>query len=235
MNNLQIFNFEQKKIRTVIDEKGDTWFILRDVLIAMGSKSRPSSAKISIIDGLGDGVVFEYPIIDSLGRSQQVTAISDSAVTFILSRSNTETGKRLNKFIHIELIPQIRKNGFYIDTDKKLTSLTDEQIHDNLHKTLKKMSIELHQKMGCLFNTGNIAKKNLNNMEKSIIRLFNSTGTNVIDQKTIVDAIGRGDDEDGNDVMSSLDNLDMFGILLTNYDGNAGAVYHLIEHPAVNW
>ncbi|MCK7581060.1 MAG: hypothetical protein MZV65_39650 [Chromatiales bacterium] len=35
-------------------------------------------------------------------------------MTFLVSRSNTETGRKLNRFIHTEVLPQIRKTGQYL-------------------------------------------------------------------------------------------------------------------------
>lgn len=110
--NVVPFDFEGNDVR-IIDQEGGVWFILKDVLSAMGSSTRPAIAKTSIEQGLGDGVYDEYPIKDSLGRSQNITIISESAVTFLVSRSNTETGKRLNRWIHGEVLPSIRKTGSY--------------------------------------------------------------------------------------------------------------------------
>lgn len=97
----------------VIDRDGSPWFVLRDVLKAMGSNTAPNNAKSSIINGLGDGYSIGIPIQDSLGRQQTVTVISEPAVTFLVSRSNTERGRKLNQWIHTEVIPAIREDGFY--------------------------------------------------------------------------------------------------------------------------
>ena len=114
MNNssIQVFSFESQEVRTVnID--GAHWFVLRDVLAAMGSSTPPSRAAESILDGLGGGVNDGHPIVDSLGRTQQVTVISEAAVTFLVARSNTDLGKLLNRWIHNEVLPSIRKTGGY--------------------------------------------------------------------------------------------------------------------------
>lgn len=107
-----IFRFEDRDVR-IIDQEGNAWFVLKDVLSAMGSSTRPSIAKTSIDQGLGDGVYDEYPITDSLGRQQTTTIVSEAAVTFLVSRSNTENGRKLNRWIHGEVLPQIRKTGGY--------------------------------------------------------------------------------------------------------------------------
>lgn len=114
MNSIVPFQFESTSIRTMTDERnGSTWFVLRDVLEAMGSGSRTNDAKASIIEALGDGVVTVVPIVDSLGRPQDATVVSESGVTYLIAQSRTETGKKLNKWLHLEVIPAIRNTGSY--------------------------------------------------------------------------------------------------------------------------
>jgi len=113
-NNLVVFNFESNDVRTMTDEKGDHWFVLVDVLKAMGSTTTPPAARASIQENLGEGWgVDNRAILDSLGRMRDTTIINESAVTFLVSRSNTETGKRLNRWLHVEVLPSIRKTGSY--------------------------------------------------------------------------------------------------------------------------
>lgn len=114
MSNIIPFQFETSEIRILTNESGEHWFVLRDVLSAMDRKGvRTNEAQASISDGLGDGYVKTVPIVDSLGRNQEAIIINAPAVTFLVSRSNTETGKRLNKWIHTEILPSISKTGRY--------------------------------------------------------------------------------------------------------------------------
>lgn len=120
MSNIVEFAFEDKQVRTLTDERdGSAWFVLKDVLSAMGSKTRPADAKTSIEEVFGGEVANDYPIIDSLGRTQTATIINEPAVTFLVSRSNTESGKKLNRWIHGEVIPSIRKTGSYSTPSKQ--------------------------------------------------------------------------------------------------------------------
>ena len=113
-NCITCFTFESSDVRVVTDQMGEPWFVLRDVLQAMDRKGvRTNEAKSSIDEGLGDGYVKTVPILDSMGRTQQATIISEPAVTFLVSRSNTETGRKLNRWIHAEVLPSIRKTGGY--------------------------------------------------------------------------------------------------------------------------
>lgn len=112
MGNLTIFKFHSKDVR-VTDQNGDPWFILRDLLDAMESSTKVTDAVESIKQGLGDGFANDVPILDSLGRKQTAIIVSEPASTYLLSRSNTEKGRELNRFIHVEVLPSIRKTGSY--------------------------------------------------------------------------------------------------------------------------
>lgn len=116
MNNLPVcaYTFENTEIRTLTDGRdGSVWFVLRDVLDAMLRKgSRANEAKSSIEDGLGEGHVKTVPL-QTAGGLQEITVINEPAVTFLISRSNTEAGKKLNRWIHTEVLPAVRKTGGY--------------------------------------------------------------------------------------------------------------------------
>lgn len=112
MNNSLIpFSFESKEIR-VVDQNGNPWFILRDLLEAMESKTTTTAAVESIKQGLGDGFVNDIPL-QTAGGPQQIIIVAESAATYLLSRSNTDKGRELNRFIHIDVLPTLRKTGSY--------------------------------------------------------------------------------------------------------------------------
>lgn len=113
MKSIKPFQFEENQIRIVLDDNGRTWLILRDVLAAMNSTVPVTTAKAAIEEGLGDGFTASQPIVDSLGRTQKAIVINEHAVTFLISRSNTDIGRRLNRFIHSEVLPSIRETGSY--------------------------------------------------------------------------------------------------------------------------
>ena len=123
MNEIVAFSFQASEqspvdVRSICNERGDPWFVLRDLLEAMGSTTTTTNALESVKQGLGDGYSSELPIVDGLGRNQKVAIVSEAAATYLVARSNTEQGRALNKFIHTEVLPSIRKTGQY---SKKLT------------------------------------------------------------------------------------------------------------------
>lgn len=114
MDNTKIFRFEKANIDVrMIEIDNVPYFVLRDVLKAMGSTTPTSRAIDSISDSLGSGVINSHPIVDNMGREQNALVINKSAVTFLVSRSNTSLGKALNRWIHTEVIPAIEQTGRY--------------------------------------------------------------------------------------------------------------------------
>jgi len=140
MNDLSIFSFESHQIRTITNEQGDPWFVLRDLLDSMESSTTTTAAIDSIKQGLGDGFVADLPIQDSLGRTQQAAIVAEAAATYLLARSNTAKGRELNKFIHVEILPQIRKTGAYLPKPM-LQRTSQEMIESDFRATMGIMSI----------------------------------------------------------------------------------------------
>ena len=109
--NLSFFQYGTNNLRTFND--GEIAFCLSDVLNAMNSTTTTTQAQSLISEGLGDGYNILIPIPDSIGRAQDTAFIREAALTFLLSRSRTASGKGLNKLIHTEILPSIRKTGKY--------------------------------------------------------------------------------------------------------------------------
>lgn len=101
-----------KNMRAFVDNEGGIWFCLRDVLEAMGSSTPPSVAKRSVIDIFGEGVIQVNPL-QTAGGMQNVAFAHESATTYLIANGNTETSKNLNRKIHAEILPELRKTGRY--------------------------------------------------------------------------------------------------------------------------
>jgi prophage antirepressor-like protein len=114
MNNLSLTNFtaDQGQITVLTKEDGSIWFHLGQFLANIGSSTSPHKAKASVEERLGDGQFIKPPI--QIGNSiQETTFISEHGATWLLSRSRTEAGKALDRKIHTEILPQIRRTGAY--------------------------------------------------------------------------------------------------------------------------
>jgi prophage antirepressor-like protein len=112
MSNLSFFEFKSKQVRTAVIS-GEIAFCLGDLFMAMRSTTTIAAAKALLEEELGDGVVIDHPIVDALGRQQIAVFVFQAGLTFLLSRSRTELGKQLNRLIHKEILPSLRKTGKY--------------------------------------------------------------------------------------------------------------------------
>ncbi|MBV5307905.1 BRO family protein, partial [Chromatium okenii] len=112
MNNHNItpFSFEKRQIRVITDDNGDLWFVLRDLLDGMGSSTTTTNAIDSIKQGLGRGFNEVIPLQTARGE-QQIIVVAEPAATYLVARSNTERGRKLNRFIHVELLPVAKKSS----------------------------------------------------------------------------------------------------------------------------
>lgn len=119
-------SFENINVRTA-DNNGETWFVLKDVLIAMGTSTTTTAALEFIKQGLGEGYVSNLPL-QTAGGIQEVNIINDYALTFLVAQSKTEKGKQFNRWLHTEVLPAIRKTGSYQLKPKTRLELAREQL-----------------------------------------------------------------------------------------------------------
>jgi prophage antirepressor-like protein len=110
---LSVFDFQSQSVR-ILSIDGEPWFVARDVLQAINSKTKVTDLAKVIIDELGGEFVGSEYISDSLGRRQETLILSEAAMTLFVSRSRTDLGKQMNKWIHSEVLPSIRKTGNYV-------------------------------------------------------------------------------------------------------------------------
>lgn len=108
MNDLQLFKFENKDVRTLqID--GEPWFVGKDVTEILGySKSRNALARHVAIE---DKEV--VPIQCDLGGTQEMTIINESGLYSLILSSKLPSAKEFKHWITSEVLPQIRKTGKY--------------------------------------------------------------------------------------------------------------------------
>jgi prophage antirepressor-like protein len=110
---IQSFLFESTDIRIVWQDL-EPWFVAADVLLALKTKTKTNEASVSINDDLGDGYVTTVPIKTSQGF-QNAVIFHLSALTLLVARSRTETGKGFNRYLHTQVLPTIRKTGKFVD------------------------------------------------------------------------------------------------------------------------
>jgi len=109
---LQVFHHNMfGDIRTMTDEKGETFFVGKDVAAALGY-SNPRKALQDHVDSEDKGVTKR----DTLGGAQQMTVINESGLYSLILSSHLPQAKAFKRWVTSEVLPQIRKTGGYIPT-----------------------------------------------------------------------------------------------------------------------
>lgn len=111
MNNLQVFSYAGKEVRT-IHRSGDPWWVLKDVCDVLDlSNSRMVADRL---DEDEKGV----SIADTLGGKQELTVISESGLYNVILLSRKPEARDFKRWVTHEILPTIRKHGAYITTGK---------------------------------------------------------------------------------------------------------------------
>ncbi len=128
---IQIFKNEQfGEIRTMLDEKGNPWFVGKDVAAVLGY-SKPLNALAMHVDG-DDSL--KQGLIDSKGRLQQTIFINESGLYALILSSKLPQAKAFKRWVTSEVLPQIRRTGGYIPTkDGEGRELSAEEILERAH------------------------------------------------------------------------------------------------------
>lgn len=108
MNDIQVFNNPQfGDIRTA-GTADAPMFCLSDVCKAIGiSNSR------NVKNRLDEDDVRLVDATDNLGRTQQITFITESGLYDVIIRSDSEQAKPFRRWVTSEVLPSIRKHGMY--------------------------------------------------------------------------------------------------------------------------
>lgn len=109
MNNLEVFNFESKEVRSLLIDN-EPWFVGKDVAEILGYlNTRDAINKHVDNDDKTDGVA----ICDSIGRKQNPVLINESGLYSLILSSKLPSAKRFKKFVTSEVLPSLRKHGMY--------------------------------------------------------------------------------------------------------------------------
>ena len=141
MNNIQIFKHKMfGEIRTMTDEKGETFFSGKDVARALGYKNTRDALN-KHVDSEDKGVAK----CDTLGGEQNLVIINESGLYSLILSSQLEQAKAFKHWVTSEVLPQIRKTGGYIPThDAAGRKLSDMEIM-SLALQIQQKTIEMQE------------------------------------------------------------------------------------------
>ena len=125
---LQVFNHKDLGQVRVIGDNENPLFCLRDICEVLGLESVNKVANAIKAEFEGRGELDSAPL-QTKGGIQQATFITEPQLYFVLMRSDKPKAKP--QWVVNEVLPSIRKNGYYINQSKK-TRAKQEQILHNL-------------------------------------------------------------------------------------------------------
>ncbi len=132
MSEIKVFeNSELGKVRvSVVD--GEPMFCLSDICDVIGvCNSRNVKARLDVYD------VRQIDIIDSLGRNQQATFVTESGLYDVIIRSDSEKAKPFRRWVTTDVLPSIRKHGAYMTPETIEKTLTSPDFIIQLATQLK--------------------------------------------------------------------------------------------------
>lgn len=108
MNDIQIFKNPQfGEIRTA-GTADNPMFCLSDVCKSLGLSAKGVNQR------LDDEVISNYPIVDSLGRTQQALFVNEDGLYDVILDSRKPEARQFRKWVTSEVLPAIRKTGGYM-------------------------------------------------------------------------------------------------------------------------
>ena len=108
MTKLAVFSFGNHEIRTVTDEHGEAWFVANDVCAAL-ELMNPHDALAKHVDQE------DLAKRDTLtpGGLQKLNHVNESGLYALIFGSRKESAKRFKRWVTSEVLPAIRKDGYY--------------------------------------------------------------------------------------------------------------------------
>ena len=109
MTKLAVFSFGNHEIRTVTDEHGEAWFVANDVCEALELEN-PRDALARHVDSED---VAKRDTLTS-GGVQKLSHVNESGLYALIFGSRKESAKRFKRWVTSEVLPAIRKDGYYV-------------------------------------------------------------------------------------------------------------------------
>ncbi|MBN9400557.1 MAG: hypothetical protein J0I17_10315 ['Candidatus Kapabacteria' thiocyanatum] len=129
----QIFKYQDENhfsdVRTV-EIDGEIWFVARDVATLLGYTT-PAKA---VADHCREKGIKKNYMMETSSGVQGFTLINEPNVYRLISRSKLPSAEKFEAWVFEEVIPQIRKQGFYGKIDRTALPNFISRYKDNYHK-----------------------------------------------------------------------------------------------------
>ena len=129
---IKIFKNEMfGEIRTLVNEKGETFFVGKDVAEALGYTNTPKAIRDHVDD---DDKLTERFVLSGQARSGVI--INESGLYALVLSSKLPQAREFKRWVTAEVLPQIRQTGGYIPTTNPRTGgvLTESEMVEAANK-----------------------------------------------------------------------------------------------------
>lgn len=177
MNELQLFNFENNQVRTLLIND-EPWFVGKDVAQILGY-SNPRDALSKHVDDEDKNSV---AIRDGNKGNPNQTVINESGVYALVFSSKLPSAIRFKRWVTSEVLPQIRKTGSYASpqlTGKELMAKALIEANSVLARQSKQLE---EQKPKVLFANSVIASKG-SILIRELAKLIKQNGYDIGEKK----------------------------------------------------
>ena len=119
------------EIRTLVNEKGETFFVGKDVAEALGYTNTPKAIRDHVDD---DDKLTERFVLS--GQARSVVIINESGLYALVLSSKLPQAREFKRWVTSEVLPQIRQTGGYIPTTNPRTGevLTESEMVEAANK-----------------------------------------------------------------------------------------------------
>jgi len=121
-HNVIPFMYEANEVRTILDEEGNPWFVARDVCNILSLEDTGRA-----LEKLDDDEKLTRKVFGS-GQERDVWSISESGLYTLIIRSNKPEAKPFRRWVTHEVLPSIRKTGFYEAREQESDVLSKHQL-----------------------------------------------------------------------------------------------------------
>lgn len=131
---LQAFKYQSEEdglfseIKTT-EINGEFWFAGSDVARSLGYKNAPRAITDHCREG---GILKRYT--PTVSGNQAILFINEPNVYRLIVKSKLKSSERFEKWLFEEVLPSIRKKGFYGSTDRSVIPNFLTRYKDNMHK-----------------------------------------------------------------------------------------------------
>ncbi|MBX7472739.1 phage antirepressor [Streptomyces sp. MAG02] len=126
------FTYHDQPVRVVTID-GEPWFVLADLC-----KVLELSAPHMVAKRIPEDARNQTSVIDSMGRTQQATIISEAGMYEVVIRSDKPEAAAFRRWITSEVLPSIRKHGGYLTPEKAEEIISDPDVIIELAQAVKR-------------------------------------------------------------------------------------------------